>query len=44
MIYCTSYERLKKVCYNLRKQGYNSFKVIKTTNKDEYTVIKGILR
>ena len=39
MIYCTSYENLKKVCYNLRNKGYNSFKVIKTRNKEEYTVI-----
>ncbi len=39
MIYCTSYEKLKKVCYNLRNKGINTFKVIKTKDKQEYTVI-----
>ena len=39
MIYCTSYENLKKVCHRLRNQGINKFTVIKTKYKSEYTVI-----
>lgn len=41
MIYCYTYEQLKKVCYRLRSEGYNNYKIIKTRNKEEYTVIKG---
>ncbi len=39
MIYCKSYESLKKTCYRLRSKGINNFRVIKTKNLSEYTVI-----